>query len=205
MPRYANEDEYRESRGVHRRRLERKGSSTPIIVGGIIAVAVILVFVFLTMSGKEDPEERDRVIRQATERTLLACLSKERTAIFKSIEPTGASGWVIKRHNQQNRLRYRFWKKMETPEAVEKAKQFRLSEDDRMFKELVALPGKLGLMDSAMVKDVIARSKVRVAMSEATMILRNARGEVKILIGPGEKAKWIVQYWEVVRAAVGSR
>jgi hypothetical protein len=144
-------------------------------------------------------------IREATERLLLACLSGNREAIFKLIEPTGGSGWVNKRHDRKNRYRYRFWKNMNTPEEVEQAKRFRIDEDERMYRELVALPGRLAIPDSAVVKDVVTRTRPRIVLSEATLILRNDGGEATIVLGPGEASRWMVQYWEVVRDATSYR
>jgi hypothetical protein len=63
----------------------------------------------------------------------------------------------------------------------------------------------MAIVDSATVKDEVAGAKLRIDMSEATMTFRNGGGEAKIVLGPSDTARWVAQYWEIVRPAMGVR
>jgi len=136
------------------------------------------------------------LIQAATRRLLEACLAKDREAIFKHIHPMG---WVIRQLDVSDRLRYRFWRDMPTPEEVEEARAFRIEQDEQIYGELVALPGLLALADSATIRDAVRQAETRIAGKEAWMDLANDGIQVVLILGLSVDSEWVVQDWRVSR------
>jgi hypothetical protein len=204
MPRY-HRDDVAPGGGVHRRRLERRGSNTPIIVGGCIVGLAMLVFLGYAagLFGRRDPEKAKEAIKTTTRHFLLEARHGNRDKIFKEmIDVTGGKGWIFQKLGHRAARRYRMWDDPSfTDEEKEENRKLRIEQNDRMWLEISTLCQKINIEDDATLERVVAAAEPKLLGGFATITLRHANGELELTLA-GHDESWVVQYWELKQEAM---
>jgi hypothetical protein len=205
MARYRDQDEH-EPRGAHRRRYQRTSSTTPIIIGACVVVGIVIVgFLLYSLMGKKDPEAERAIALETTEKFMLASLNKDARAVMGMIHPSGPHGWVTQNFRGTDKGKmYLNWNKYPTEIERAEAKKFRDHQNERMLKEILALPVKLGLADSTAVRASVKEATVALKGGAAVISMRGTPlGLVKLWVRQVDGG-WKVENWEVVQAAPGT-